>query len=103
MEELNVNEEKYFNAIIENQNIINEKIDKIATLVYLNQKNINNLIYSNNDLVRSIEFLKNKLADMEIQIQNINNNEDSQEIQDLMAQINEIKEELEQMKFYSNL
>ena len=103
MEELNVNEENYFNAIIENQNIINEKIDKIATLVYLNQKNINNLIYSNNDLVRSIEFLKNKLADMEIQIQNINNNEDSQEIQDLMAQINEIKEELEQMKFYSNL
>ncbi len=100
---MNVNEEKYFNAIIENQNIINEKIDKIATLVYLNQKNINNLIYSNNDLVRSIEFLKNKLADMEIQIQNINNNEDSQEIQDLMAQINEIKEELEQMKFYSNL
>lgn len=100
---MNVNEEKYFNAIIENQNIINEKIDKIATLVYLNQKNINNLIYSNNDLVRSIEFLKNKLADMEIQIQNMNNNEDSQEIQDLMAQINEIKEELEQMKFYSNL
>ena len=100
---MNVNEEKYFNAIIENQNIINEKIDKIATLVYLNQKNINNLIYSNNDLVRLIEFLKNKLADMEIQIQNINNNEDSQEIQDLMAQINEIKEELEQMKFYSNL
>lgn len=100
---MNVNEEKYFNTIIENQNIINEKIDKIATLVYLNQKNINNLIYSNNDLVRSIEFLKNKLADMEIQIQNINNNEDSQEIQDLMAQINEIKEELEQMKFYSNL
>lgn len=100
---MNVNEEKYFNAVIENQNIINEKIDKIATLVYLNQKNINNLIYSNNDLVRSIEFLKNKLADMEIQIQNINNNEDSQEIQDLMAQINEIKEELEQMKFYSNL
>lgn len=98
-----LNEEKYFNAIIENQNIINEKIDKIATMVYSNQMNINNLIYSNNNLTRSIDFLKSKLADMEIQIQNINNNDDSQEIQELMAQINEMKEELEQMKFYSNL
>lgn len=98
-----LNEEKYFNAIIENQNIINEKIDKIATIVYSNQMNINNLIYSNNNLTRSIDFLKSKLADMEIQIQNINNNDDSQEIQELMAQINEMKEELEQMKFYSNL
>lgn len=98
-----LNEEKYFNAIIENQNIINEKIDKIATIVYSNQMNINNLIYSNNNLTRSIDFLKSKLADMEIQIQNINNNDDSQEIQELMAQINEMKEELEQMKFYSDL
>lgn len=98
-----LNEEKYFNAIIENQNIINEKIDKIATIVYSNQMNINNLIYSNNNLTKSIDFLKSKLADMEIQIQNINNNDDSQEIQELMAQINEMKEELEQMKFYSNL
>ena len=98
-----LNEEKYFNAIIENQNIINEKIDKIATIVYSNQMNINNLIYSNNNLTRSIDFLKSKLADMEIQIQNINNNDDSQEIQELMDQINEMKEELEQMKFYSNL
>ena len=98
-----MNEEKYFNSIIENQNIINEKIDKIATMVYSNQMNINNLIYSNNNLTRSIDFLKSKLADMEIQIQNINNNDDSQEIQELMAQINEMKEELEQMKFYSNL
>ena len=98
-----LNEEKYFNAIIENQNIINEKIDKIATIVYSNQMNINNLIYLNNNLTRSIDFLKSKLADMEIQIQNINNNDDSQEIQELMAQINEMKEELEQMKFYSNL
>ena len=98
-----LNEEKYFNAIIENQNIINEKIDKIATIVYSNQMNINNLIYSNNNLTRSIDFLKSKLADMEIQIQNINNNDDSQEIQEIIAQINEMKEELEQMKFYSNL
>lgn len=89
--------------IIQNQNVLNEKIDKIATMTYTNQQNINNIIYALNEQNRIIINMQNKMNDIEIMINNIDSNNNDTQIQEIMSQINDLKDQFTQWKFYSSI
>lgn len=89
--------------IIQNQNVLNEKIDKIATMTYTNQQNINNIIYALNEQNRIIINMQNKMNDIEIMINNIDSNNNDAQIQEIMSQINDLKDQFTQWKFYSSI
>ena len=89
--------------IIQNQVVINEKIDKIATISYTNQQNISNIIYGLNEQNKIIINLQNKMNDIEILINNIDLKNSDEQIQELTNQINDLKDQFTQWKFYSSI
>lgn len=89
--------------IIQNQVVINEKIDKIATISYTNQQNISNIIYGLNEQNKIIINLQNKMNDIEILVNNIDLKNSDEQIQELTNQINDLKDQFTQWKFYSSI
>lgn len=95
---------EFFEALVKNQNVLNEKLDALlASNVNLNQQLINaNHVVS--DILTKLNYLNSKLVDIEIKMQYVDDlsNNDS-DIQELKQQLSDLREEVEQFNTYNHL
>lgn len=95
---------EFFEALVKNQNILNEKLDALlASNVNLNQQLINTN-HTVSDILTKLNYLNSKLVDIEIKMQYIDDlsNNDS-DIQELKQQLSDLREEVEQFNTYNRL
>ena len=93
---------KLIYGLYENQQVINEKIDALigASINNMQNDSINMLITLNNKLDKVIS----KTSDIEVRLQVLDDiNDRDPEIDDIKAQLNELKDQINQMMLYRDL
>ena len=93
---------KLIYGLYENQQVINEKIDALigASINNMQNDSIDMLITLNNKLDKVIS----KTSDIEVRLQVLDDiNDRDPEIDDIKAQLNELKDQINQMMLYRDL
>lgn len=99
------------NGLYENQKVINEKLNAILMLHdELNKKiaqaqEIESQLYNLSMNLNKLDFLKNKMSDIEITLQNTSSDHDniSNSITEVMNHIDSLSRSFQQWKFYSEI
>ena len=99
------------NGLYENQKVINEKLNAILMLHdELNKKiaqaqEIESQLYNLSINLNKLDFLKNKMSDIEITLQNTSSDHDniSNSITEVMNHIDSLSRSFQQWKFYSEI
>lgn len=99
------------NGLYENQKVINEKLNAVLMVQdELNKKitqtqDIESQLYNLSINLNKLDFLKNKMSDIEISLQNTSSDHDniSNSITDVMNHIDSLSRSFQQWKVYSEI